>query len=84
MSREPDSYDKPEPRRMSRNVPPLAWIILGLLLVVIVVAAVQRRGTHVTPQGGTMPQAGQGEAYMPPAPAAGAAPATPGAVVNDR
>ena len=81
---QPDSYERGEPRRATRNIPPLVWIVLGLLVVVVVVFWMQRGGTHVTPHGGTMPQAEQDAAYMPPAPATGDAPATPGSVIDPK
>jgi hypothetical protein len=77
-TREPDSYDKSEPRKATRNIPPLVWIILALLVAWLVVAVAQRGGTHHTPQGGSMPQEKSGAVTMPAAPANGGAPATPG------
>lgn len=65
-------------RKPSRKIPPLVWIVVALLVAWLVVALMQRGGTHVTPQGGTMPQAQEGTSYMPPAPASPGAPATPG------
>ena len=67
-------------RRPARKIPPLVWIILALLVAGVLVGVFQRGGTHVTPQGGTMPQAEPGTSYMPPAPAGPGAPATPGGV----
>jgi hypothetical protein len=77
----PDSYEKPEPKRMTGNVPPLAWVVLVVLLGAIIFGAIQKRQTHRTPQGGTMPSSVEGQAYLPAAPASGDAPATPGGVV---
>lgn len=71
-------------RRPARKVPPLVWIVLALLVAGIAVGMLQRGGTHVTPQGGTMPQADAGTSYMPPAPAGEGAPATPGGVGPNR
>lgn len=72
MSQQPDSPDKPEPQKMTHNVPPLAWVILALLVGVFLVVGVMRGGSN----------ASRGDAgYMPPAPAEGDAPATPGGVV---
>jgi len=68
--------------RGGRRIPPLVWIIVAVLIGWLVIAFLQRGGTHVTPQGGTTPQATQGEAVIPPAPATGDAPATPGGVVG--
>ncbi|WP_334163626.1 hypothetical protein [Phenylobacterium sp.] len=79
---ERDSFDKPEPRKATRNIPPLVWIVLALLVGWLVVALMQRGGSDVTPQGGTTPSAAEGTSIMPPAPASGDAPATPGGVVN--
>jgi flagellar basal body-associated protein FliL len=81
---QPDSYDRAEPRKATRNIPPLIWIILAILVGAVVVFWMQRGGTHVTPQGGTMSQAEQGESYMPPAAATGDAPATPGGTVDPK
>lgn len=67
-------------RRPARKIPPLVWVILALLVAGVVVGMLQRGGTHVTPQGGTMPQAKPGTSYMAPAPAGPNAPATPGGV----
>lgn len=78
---ERDSYDRAEPRKATRNIPPLVWIVLALLVAWLVVALIQRGGVHHTPQGGTMPQEKQGAAMMPAAPANGAAPATPGGTI---
>jgi flagellar basal body-associated protein FliL len=69
-----------QPRKGTRNIPPLVWIVLAILVGWFVVAMVQRGGTHTTPQGGQMPQAEQGTSVMPPAPATGDAPATAGNV----
>lgn len=73
----PDSYDKPEPKGRTGNVPPLTWVVLAVLLGVIVFGAVQRRQTHVTPQGGTTQSAVEGQTYMPATPPTGDAPGTP-------
>lgn len=80
----PDSYERGEPRKATRNIPPLVWVIAALLVLVVGIFMMQRGGTHVTPQGGTAPQAEQGESYMPPAAATGDAPATPGSTVDPR
>jgi hypothetical protein len=64
--------------RPTRNFPPLLWIIVALVVVALGVSFVYRRGEHVTPSGGTMPQAPERPAIMPPA---SDAPATPGSVV---
>jgi hypothetical protein len=72
---------QPPAERPTRNIPPLAWIVLVLLVLAIGVSFVYRRGEHVTPSGGTMPQAPEKAAVMPAAPATGDAPATPGSVV---
>lgn len=81
----PDSYDKPEPKRMTGNVSPLTWVVLVVLLGVIVFGAIQKRQTHHTPQGSALPSAVEAPAYMPAAPASGDAPATPsGVVVNGK
>jgi hypothetical protein len=79
---EPDSYERREPRKATRNIPPLVWIVVAILIGWLVVAMMQRGGTHRTPQGGTMPTQEQGTSYMPPAAPSGDAPATPGGVVN--
>jgi biopolymer transport protein ExbD len=77
-----DSYDKPEPRKATRNIPPLVWIVLALLVAWFVIAMVQRKGADHTPQGGSTPAQAEGTSVMPPAPANGSAPATPGGTVN--
>jgi len=64
-----------------RKVPPLAWIILGVLVAVIVAFLAQRGGEHVTPQGGTMPQAADG-GVIPAAPGGPGVPSTPAGTVN--
>ena len=71
-----------QPARKGRNIPPLVWIVIALLLVWFIVATLQRYGTHVTPQGGTVPQASEGPSTMPAAPAGPGAPATPAGTVN--
>jgi hypothetical protein len=48
--------------------PPLAWIILAILVVIVVLAVVQRQGTHVTASGGTMPQANEAPGGPPSSP----------------
>jgi hypothetical protein len=73
--------DQSSPKRKG-GVPPLVWIILALLVAWFVVAMVQRGGTDRTPHGGATPEAAQGPSVMPPAPATGDAPATPGNVAN--
>jgi len=69
-------------QKSGRRIPPLVWIVLALLVGWLVVAMVQRGGTHRTPGGGTAPMAEQAPSTIPPAPASGAAPATPGSVAN--
>lgn len=70
----------PGPR--SRRIPPLVWIVVALLVAWLVVALVQRGGTHVTPSGGTAPQQAEGPAIVEPAPPTATAPGTPVGVVN--
>ena len=70
------------PSKPARRIPPLVWIVLAALVAWVVLMMVQRGGTHRTPDGGEMPMAGQGSSVMPPAPADGATPATPGSVAN--
>ncbi|HYG26949.1 MAG TPA: hypothetical protein VD906_08580 [Caulobacteraceae bacterium] len=63
-----DPRDAPPRGGRAKKVPPLAWIILGLLLLAAVIALSQCQGEHVTPGGGEMPQAQVGdpvEAVMP-------------------
>lgn len=69
---------------MTRNIPPLVWIVLAALLGWLVVALVQQGGTDRTPQGVEAPRKAQDSAVMPAAPSRGAAPATPGVAVNPR
>lgn len=71
-----------EPPRTRRNIPPLVWIVLLILVGWLVIALLQRGGYDRTPQGGTAPRQAEGPAYMPPAPATGSAPATPGGQIN--
>ncbi|MDB5466169.1 MAG: hypothetical protein JWQ46_931 [Phenylobacterium sp.] len=78
----PDSYDRGEPRKATRNIPPLVWIVLALLVAWFAVAMIQRGGTDRTPQGGSMPRQAEGTSVMPAAPANGSAPATPAGAVN--
>lgn len=70
------------PSKPGRRIPPLVWIVLAGLVAWAVIMMVQRGGTHRTPSGGEMPMAEQGPSIMPPAPAEGATPATPGGVAN--
>lgn len=70
------------PQKTSRRIPPLVWIVLALLVGWLVVAMLQRGGTDRTPGGGTLPEAAQGPSVMPPAPASGTTPATPGNVAD--
>lgn len=72
----------PRPAEKKKGIPPLVWIVLALLVAWAVIAFMQRGGTDVTPQGGTMPMAEQGPSVMPAAPATPEAPGTPAAVVN--
>lgn len=78
----PQPDPQPEPRKATRNIPPLVWIILAVVAAWIVVTMVQRNGQQETPQGGTAPTQAEGPSVMPPAPAIGDAPATPGGVIN--
>jgi len=75
---QPDSYERGEPRKATRNIPPLVWVVVAILVACVAIFWMQRDDTHVTPQGGTTPQAQQDPSYMPPAAATGDAPATPG------
>ena len=74
--------DPASPQKSSRRIPPLVWIVLALLIGWLVVAMIQRGGTDRTPGGGTHPMAEQGPSVMPPAPASGTTPATPGSVAD--
>lgn len=79
---------RPHPRDASpdtgrtRRIPPLVWVVVVLLVAWFALAMWQRQGTHRTPSGGTVTSAAEGPAYLPPAPANGTAPATPGGQVN--
>ena len=77
----PSSNDRAD-RRAGRRIPPLVWIVLAMLVAWFVIARVQQRGVHVTPQGGTMSQASEGASTMPAAPAGPGAPATPAGPAN--
>lgn len=81
-STEPDSYDRGEPRKATRNIPPLVWIVVAALVAWFVIAMVQRGGTDHTPHGGSTPRQAEGPSVMPAAPAQGSAPATPAGVAN--
>ena len=70
------------PRKASRRIPPLVWIVLALLVGWLVVAVMQRQGADRTPQGGSTPAQAEGASTMPAAPATGDAPATPAGTVN--
>jgi hypothetical protein len=70
------------PEGKTRRVPPLIWIILAILVAWFAIAIWQRQGVRTTPQGGTVTTGQEGPAYLPPAPASGSAPATPGGEVN--
>lgn len=78
-----DQGARPNDGKRKGRIPPLVWIILALLVGWFVVAMAQRGGSDATPQGGAMPEQEQGPSVMPPAPASGDAPATPGSVVNE-
>lgn len=66
---------KPQRRRSTRNVPILVWIILAAVIAWIAYTVIGREGTHVTPQGGTMPQQTDSDAQPPRSPdAPGATP----------
>jgi hypothetical protein len=69
-------------RKAARKIPPLVWIVIAILVGWLVIALIQRGGTHTTPHGGTMPEAAEGPAIMPAAPARSGAPATPAGVIN--
>lgn len=66
--------DRPDPRDVSpdtgrtRKVPPLAWIIGGLLVLMIVIGALQYGGSRTTPSGGTVDQQKEAlsDGYLPP------------------
>jgi hypothetical protein len=69
-------HDAPPRGGEAKKVPPLAWIILALLVLMAVIGAVQYQGNHKTPGGGDTPMAQVGdpaEAVMPatPPPATG-------------
>lgn len=81
-STEPDSIDRPEPQRATRNIPPLVWVVAAIFVAWLAIALLQRDDSHVTPQGGVMPQAEEREAVMPAAPSTATAPATPAAEVR--
>lgn len=74
---EPDSIDRPEPQRPTRNVPLLVWVIAAIVVLWAVIALVQYAGTHRTPQGGEMPMAAPEEVTMPATPPTPQAPGTP-------
>ena len=65
-----------------KTVPPLVWIIVGLLVLWLVIAAAMSRATLSTPSGGEAHRAVEGESLMPATPATPEAPGTPGGVVQ--
>src|SRR5206468_1487578 len=79
---QPTSPRDSAPAGRSRNIPPLVWIVVALLVLWAVVAAVQRGGFNRTPHGGTAPSQAEGTSYMPAAPGRDGAPATPAGQVN--
>ncbi|MFD3265908.1 hypothetical protein [Phenylobacterium ferrooxidans] len=50
-----DHPGDPIPRGTSRNIPPLVWVILALLVAVTAWAAIGYDKTNVTPQGEPVP-----------------------------
>lgn len=63
--------DAPPRGGTAKRVPPLAWIILVLLLVMLAVGVSQCGGSHVTPGGGETPMKNPdmaSEAVMPATP----------------
>lgn len=74
---EPDSIDRPEPTRPTRNVPPLVWVIVAIFVGWLAIALFQRAGTHETPQGGETPTAAPEAGVSPATPATPDAPGTP-------
>ena len=76
-SGDPDPRSTPGVKRRTRNVPPLAWIVIVLLVVIIAVAIGHWNATYRTPSGGTAPMAANGHTVMPAAPSQNGAPATP-------
>jgi len=82
-SRRVDPRDASPDTGKTRRVPPLIWIIVAALVAWFAIAMWQRQGTHPTASGReTVTSGAEGTAYMPPAPANGSAPATPGGYVN--
>lgn len=60
--------DAPPRGGQVKKIPPLVWIILGLLALFAIIALSKCDRQHVTPGGGTMPQAqvdDSREAVMP-------------------
>lgn len=51
-----DPRDASPDNGKTRKVPPLAWIIGGLLVLMAAIAFFQYGGSHVTPSGGETPQ----------------------------
>jgi hypothetical protein len=58
--------DAPPRGGHAKKIPPLVWIVLALLVVMAIWGVVQYGGSHETPNGGSTPQATQGDAVMPP------------------
>jgi hypothetical protein len=59
--------DAPPRGGTAKRVPPLAWIILMLLLLMVAVGVSQYGGAHITPGGGQTPtkDPAASEAVMP-------------------
>jgi hypothetical protein len=77
-----DQRSETAPKKATRRIPPLVWIVLALLVGWLVVALLQRGGIDNTPQGGSHPMQAEGTSVMPAAPAQGDAPATPSGAIN--
>jgi hypothetical protein len=61
---------------VSRRFPPLGWIVLGALVLIVGLVVVNTSGALRTPHGAAVPTAdSRGE--MPAAPSTGSAPSTP-------
>jgi hypothetical protein len=62
-----EAGNDPRPfKKDTKNVPPLVWIIIAVLVVLAVIAVAKWRGTTTTPHGGTAPAASSGD-VIPPA-----------------
>lgn len=61
----------------SRRMPPLGWVVIAALALIVVVAVVGWQGTDRTPSGGEVPTASEEGVVTASPPGPAGAPATP-------